>query len=93
METREQTRFGSITGRPLLNGLSDTFLIWTVVCPAKLGFMPFILLHKGRTDDCILSCALRFVWIRRISAEQLEIKAIVVHVEGGGTKIGFIILS
>lgn len=48
----------SITGRPLLNGLSVTFLIWTVACLAKDPVYAFHLppgrADKGKASDCVL---------------------------------------
>lgn len=42
-----------ITGRPLLNGRSGTFLIWAIVCPASVraaaGFLPLIIFRSERT--------------------------------------------
>ena len=52
----------SITGRSLLNGLSGTFLIWTVVCPAQILVRAFHLPpgggHKGESGDRASFCDL-----------------------------------
>jgi len=64
---------GSITGRPLLNGLSGTFLIGTIVCPAKIGFAPFIFLRDEETKAERVTAfysAPSGSWIRTISTEQ-----------------------
>jgi len=54
-----------ITGRPLLNGMLGSFLIWKFVCPAQVGspafHRPLGREHKGRANHSISFCGLRFM--------------------------------
>ena len=65
-----------ITGRPLLNGRSGTFLIRAIVCPGSVRILLRSLWvpafhyppgreHKGNATDCILFCNLiRKIWTK-----------------------------